>query len=181
IFWAVALGIIVYPAHVQLVQRLPKHPSLAAVISVITVVLLVILPLIGLGAAVGTEAAALVNRFTEDRDVAQVVEDVRDEAAADVPGAEPRVPPVDAPDQTRAAPDGGQAAGEPEVADQAAPDRSAEAQEGAGPKDIALLFSMLQEQFPTIVGLLESVGLGPERLQSAISAAALTASQFIAA
>src|SRR5690606_29058125 len=80
IFWAVALGIIISPAHLQLVQRLPKHPSLAAVISVITVVLLVILPLIGLGAAVGTEAAALVTRFTEDREAAQVVDDARDEA-----------------------------------------------------------------------------------------------------
>jgi predicted PurR-regulated permease PerM len=66
IFWAVALGIIVYPAHAQLVQRLNNRPSLAAVTSVITVVLLVILPLIGIGAAVTSEATALLNSDEAD-------------------------------------------------------------------------------------------------------------------
>ena len=78
IFWAVALGIIVYPAHAQLAQRLPKQPSLAAVISVITVVLLVILPLIGLGAAVADEATALMKRFNGAETAQEVTEELRE-------------------------------------------------------------------------------------------------------
>jgi len=63
IFWAVALGIVVYPLHARLVRRLHDRGSLAAVISVIAVVIVVILPLIGLGAAVAQEGAALYERL----------------------------------------------------------------------------------------------------------------------
>lgn len=63
IFWAVALGIVVYPLHARLVSHLRGRTSLAAIISVVTVVIVVILPLIGVGAAVTREGAALYERL----------------------------------------------------------------------------------------------------------------------
>jgi len=63
IFWAVALGIVVYPLHARLERRLRDRKALAAIISVLIVVIVVILPLIGLGAAVANEAAALYDRL----------------------------------------------------------------------------------------------------------------------
>lgn len=63
IFWAVALGIVVYPLHARLERRLRGRESLAALLSVIGVVIVVILPLIGLGAAVAQEGAALYERL----------------------------------------------------------------------------------------------------------------------
>jgi predicted PurR-regulated permease PerM len=63
IFWAIALGIIVYPLHIRLLKRLSGRDSLAAMLSVLVVVVVVILPLIGVGAAVTTEAAALYQRL----------------------------------------------------------------------------------------------------------------------
>ncbi|HET7608584.1 MAG TPA: AI-2E family transporter [Gammaproteobacteria bacterium] len=63
IFWAVALGIVVFPLHARLQRRLHNRRGLAASISVVTVVIVVILPLIGLGAAVANEGAALYNRL----------------------------------------------------------------------------------------------------------------------
>jgi len=63
IFWAVALGILVYPLHARLQQRLHDRKGLAASISVVAVVIVVILPLVGLGAAVANEAAALYERL----------------------------------------------------------------------------------------------------------------------
>lgn len=63
IFWAVALGIVVYPLHARLLRKLRNRESLAAVISVVAVVIVVILPLIGLGAAVTQEGAALYERL----------------------------------------------------------------------------------------------------------------------
>jgi predicted PurR-regulated permease PerM len=65
IFWAVALGIVVYPLHARLVARLRNRESLAAVLSVFIVVIVVILPLIGIGAAVTREAAALYDRLDD--------------------------------------------------------------------------------------------------------------------
>jgi predicted PurR-regulated permease PerM len=65
IFWAVALGIVVYPLHAVLVGKLRQRASLAAVLSVVIVVILVILPLIGVGAAVTREAAALYQQLDE--------------------------------------------------------------------------------------------------------------------
>src|SRR5437868_11925401 len=62
IFWAVALGIVVYPLHSQLERRLRRGP-LAAAISIVLVVIVVIFPLIGLGAAVANEGAALYERL----------------------------------------------------------------------------------------------------------------------
>jgi predicted PurR-regulated permease PerM len=64
IFWAIALGIVVYPLHARLVSRLRGRTSLAAVISVVAVVVVVILPLIGVGAAVTREGAALYERLS---------------------------------------------------------------------------------------------------------------------
>lgn len=63
IFWAVALGIVVYPLHVRLQRRLHDRKGLAASISVVAVVIVVILPLIGLAAAVANEGAALYDRL----------------------------------------------------------------------------------------------------------------------
>ncbi len=63
IFWAVALGIVVYPLHARLQQRLHDRKSLAASLSVVAVVVIVILPLIGIGAAVASEGAALYPRW----------------------------------------------------------------------------------------------------------------------
>jgi predicted PurR-regulated permease PerM len=63
IFWAVALGIVVYPLHARLARRLANRESLAASISVVGVVIVVILPLIGLGAAVAREGTALYERL----------------------------------------------------------------------------------------------------------------------
>lgn len=63
IFWAIALGIVVYPLHARLVPRFGNRPSLAAGISVAVVVGLVIVPLAGIAAAVTTEAAALYARL----------------------------------------------------------------------------------------------------------------------
>jgi predicted PurR-regulated permease PerM len=63
IFWAVALGIVVYPLHARLQRRLRIRRALAAGISVAIVVVVVILPLIGIGAAVANEGAALYNRL----------------------------------------------------------------------------------------------------------------------
>jgi predicted PurR-regulated permease PerM len=63
IFWAIALGIVVYPLHAQLSRRLHDRRALAAGISVVIVVIVVILPLIGIGAAVAREGAALYDRL----------------------------------------------------------------------------------------------------------------------
>ena len=63
IFWAIAFGIVVYPLHARLARRLKNRESLAASISVIVVIIVVILPLIGLGAAVAREGAALYERL----------------------------------------------------------------------------------------------------------------------
>ncbi|HEX7080037.1 MAG TPA: AI-2E family transporter [Gammaproteobacteria bacterium] len=66
IFWAVALGIIVYPLHARVEQRLPHHRSLAAGTSMFLVVLIVILPLVGVVTAVTNEATTLVQRLNEE-------------------------------------------------------------------------------------------------------------------
>src|SRR5690606_31693298 len=63
IFWAIALGIVVYPLHERVVDALKGRASLAAATSVLLVVVIVILPLIGLGAAVTREAAPVVERI----------------------------------------------------------------------------------------------------------------------
>ena len=63
IFWAVALGIVVYPLHARLQRRLHDRTALAAIISVVAVVIVVILPLVGLGAAVANEGTALYERL----------------------------------------------------------------------------------------------------------------------
>ena len=59
IFWAIALGIVVYPLHTAIARRLAPRASLAAVLSVGVVVLVVVLPLLAVVAAVTTEAAPL--------------------------------------------------------------------------------------------------------------------------
>jgi predicted PurR-regulated permease PerM len=63
IFWAVALGIIVFPLHGWIVPRVRGRESFAAALSVLLVVVVVILPLIGIAAAVTGEAAALYQRL----------------------------------------------------------------------------------------------------------------------
>jgi predicted PurR-regulated permease PerM len=59
IFWAIALGIVVYPLHTVIARRLAPRTSLAAALSVGVVVLVVVLPLLAVVAAVTTEAAPL--------------------------------------------------------------------------------------------------------------------------
>jgi predicted PurR-regulated permease PerM len=63
IFWAIALGIAIYPLHARLLRRLRGRASLAAALSVVIVVIVVILPLVGVGAAVTREGAALYARL----------------------------------------------------------------------------------------------------------------------
>jgi predicted PurR-regulated permease PerM len=63
IFWAVALGIVVYPAHVWLLRKLKGREGLAAITSVLLVVVVVILPLIGVATAVAREASSLYERL----------------------------------------------------------------------------------------------------------------------
>jgi predicted PurR-regulated permease PerM len=65
VFWAVALGIIVYPLHSRIERRLAPRRSLAAVVSMLVVVAVVILPLAGVITAVTTEATSLVQRLNE--------------------------------------------------------------------------------------------------------------------
>jgi predicted PurR-regulated permease PerM len=63
IFWAIALGIVVYPLHARLLARLGNREALAAGLGVVVVVVVVILPLLGVGAAVTREATALYQRL----------------------------------------------------------------------------------------------------------------------
>jgi predicted PurR-regulated permease PerM len=73
IFWAVALGIVVYPLHMKIAARLKNRKAVAAGISMLLVVLIVILPLTGIAAAVTGEAAALYERLRSNEiDLAQV-------------------------------------------------------------------------------------------------------------
>lgn len=64
IFWAIALGIVVYPLHTRIVRRLAPRESLAAAISVAVVVIVVVLPLLGVVAAVTSEATGLYARLS---------------------------------------------------------------------------------------------------------------------
>jgi predicted PurR-regulated permease PerM len=114
IFWAVALGVIVYPLHSWAVPKFYGREGLAAIASVLFVVIVVILPLFGLGVAVTTEAAALYERLT------------------------------------------------------------------AGNAGLQGLVQSVQDNVPQVLSVLERFGLDPERLQSQISAAAVTASRFVA-
>lgn len=114
IFWAVALGIVVYPVHLWIVRKFRGRESLAAITSMLIVVIVVILPLIGVAAAVTREASGLYQRL--------------DTGSAGLEG----------------------------------------------------IYRQAQENMPRVVALLERVGIDPERLQSQLSAAAITASRFIA-
>jgi predicted PurR-regulated permease PerM len=78
IFWAVALAIVVYPVHADLLRRLRNRESLAAIISVVTVVIVVILPLIGLGTAVAREGSALYERLESGGGVASIYSRVQE-------------------------------------------------------------------------------------------------------
>jgi len=78
IFWAIALGILVYPVHSRLRQKLEPHDTLAAAASVILVVLVVIMPIVGIGTAVTSEAAALYERLSSrDIDLSRILEAAR--------------------------------------------------------------------------------------------------------
>jgi predicted PurR-regulated permease PerM len=63
IFWAIALGIVIYPVHWRLEERLKHRASLAALLSMLLIVLIVLLPLAGVITAVTTEAATLYQRL----------------------------------------------------------------------------------------------------------------------
>jgi predicted PurR-regulated permease PerM len=78
IFWAVALGIVIYPLHADLQRRLGNRQNLAAIISVITVVIVVILPLIGIGTAVASEGSALYERLQNGGGVASIYSRVQE-------------------------------------------------------------------------------------------------------
>ncbi len=65
VFWAVALGIVVFPVHGRIEQRLGGRKSLAAAASMLLVLVVVILPLAGVIAAVTTEAAGLYARLAD--------------------------------------------------------------------------------------------------------------------
>ncbi|HEY8521948.1 MAG TPA: AI-2E family transporter [Gammaproteobacteria bacterium] len=63
VFWAVALGIVVFPVHARIERWMRGRSSLAALTSVLLVVVIVILPLIGIATAVTAEATALFARI----------------------------------------------------------------------------------------------------------------------
>jgi predicted PurR-regulated permease PerM len=63
IFWAIALGIVVYPLYLSTARRLNGRKSLAAFASVAVLVIVLGLPLFGLVAAVSREAAGLIDRL----------------------------------------------------------------------------------------------------------------------
>jgi predicted PurR-regulated permease PerM len=63
IFWAVALGIVVYPLHAWALTRTHGREALAALASVSVIVIVVILPLVGIAAAVTAEATALYEQL----------------------------------------------------------------------------------------------------------------------
>ena len=65
VFWAVALGIVVFPVHGRIERRLGGRKSLAAAASMLLVLVVVILPLGGIIAAVTTEAAGLYARLAD--------------------------------------------------------------------------------------------------------------------
>lgn len=67
IFWAVALGIIVYPLHARIEAKLAPRRALAAATSMLLVVLIVVVPLVGVIGAVTAEATALVQRFNQQQ------------------------------------------------------------------------------------------------------------------
>lgn len=114
IFWAVALGILVYPAHARLHVLVPGRPWLAALASMLLVVLIVVLPLLVVIGAVTSEAAAVYARLNE------------------------------------------------------------------GDIDLAGMYVAAQERLPQLLGLLESLGIEPERLQAQLSGSAVQASRFAA-
>lgn len=73
IFWAVALGIVVFPVHGRIKRRLGARKSLAAAVSIVLVLVVVVLPLAGVIAAVTTEAAGLYARLADgDIDPTQI-------------------------------------------------------------------------------------------------------------
>lgn len=79
IFWAVALGIVVYPLHTRILSLLERRETLAASTSVVLVVLIVIMPIIGVAMAVTGEAAALYARLSEgDIDLTRIFQEARD-------------------------------------------------------------------------------------------------------
>lgn len=63
VFWAVALGIVVFPLHLSIKRKLVKRDALAATASVLFVIVILILPLAGIAAAVTGEAGALYDRL----------------------------------------------------------------------------------------------------------------------
>jgi len=63
IFWAIALGIVVYPVHLWILRKLRGREALAAITSIVLVVIVVILPLLGVAAAVAREASGLYQRL----------------------------------------------------------------------------------------------------------------------
>lgn len=73
IFWAVALGIVFFPAHEYIQRRFVPNRSIAAAVSVVLVVVVVILPIAGVAAAVTNEATGLYQRLREgDIDLTQL-------------------------------------------------------------------------------------------------------------
>lgn len=56
IFWAIALAIVFYPAHVFITRKLSSRSGLAAAISVLAVLIVFVLPVIAIVAAVTAEA-----------------------------------------------------------------------------------------------------------------------------
>lgn len=78
IFWAVALGILIYPFHLQLRHWVRGRETLAAAASVVVVVIVIVIPVVGIGTAVTTEAVALGESLQAgDIDLARVEQELR--------------------------------------------------------------------------------------------------------
>lgn len=115
IFWAVALGIVMYPVHAWIEAKLAPRRSLAAGTSVLMLLLIVILPLVGIAAAVTNEATALVQRLS-----------------------------------------------------------------AGGGLPLGRLITETRENLPLVIEALERAGIDPSRIESQVSSAAVTASQYVA-
>jgi predicted PurR-regulated permease PerM len=64
IFWAVAFAIVIAPLYDRILTWMRGRENLAALVTVVLVVVLVILPVIGVAAAVTSEAAGLYQRWS---------------------------------------------------------------------------------------------------------------------
>ncbi|MDO5505359.1 MAG: AI-2E family transporter [Pseudoxanthomonas suwonensis] len=74
IFWAATLVILFWPVHRRLLERMPRHPSLAALASLLACLLVVVLPLTLIVMSLIAEVARLYQVFVEAGGVAPLLD-----------------------------------------------------------------------------------------------------------